>query len=95
MEETMSAKWKFGLTTLALLASTAIAFGQESTTPSLQAPRDPLAVIRSLLADPDFKASVVPAENAWNFNEPESVPGFGPIEAKDDQRVPMPQTAQR
>jgi hypothetical protein len=94
MEEPMSAKWKFGLATLALLASKAIAFGQQTTTP-FQTPRDPLAVVRSLLADPDFKAAVVPAENAWNFNEPGSVPGFGPIEAKDDQRVPMPQTAQR
>ena len=91
----MSANWKLGLVALALLSSTVIAFGQESTAPSFQPARDPLAVIRSLLADPAFKSIAVPAENAWDFNAADGVPGFGPIEAKDEHRASPPQTARR
>jgi len=93
----MSANWKLGLLTLALLSSPLVALGQESTSPSAARARDPLAVIRSLLTDPEFKNFAAPAENAWDFNAADGVPGFGPIEAKDEDehRSPLPQTAQR
>jgi hypothetical protein len=37
----------------------------------------------SVLADPSVKGSVGLSEYAWNFAEPDGVPGFGPLAAEE------------
>jgi len=90
-----SAKWAAAFTAITILSSALTAVAQESAKPPERQPTDPNAVIRELVADPDFKKSVAPAENAWDFNAPNGVPGFGAIEARDDRRPEMSQTARR
>lgn len=40
--------------------------------------------IPAILADPTIKNFVGLAENAWDFNAPDGVPGFGPLRPTDD-----------
>jgi len=42
------------------------------------------ALRRAWVADPAIRDFVGPAENAWDFNAPGGVPGFGPLHAIDD-----------
>jgi hypothetical protein len=42
------------------------------------------ALRRAWLADPAIRDFIGPAENAWDFNAPDGVPGFGPLRAVDD-----------
>lgn len=42
------------------------------------------ALRRVWVADPTIRDFVGLAENAWDFNAPETIPGFGPITASDD-----------
>jgi hypothetical protein len=44
------------------------------------------ALRRAWVADPAIRDFVGPAENAWDFNAPDGVPGFGPLRAIDDVR---------
>ena len=39
----------------------------------------PAPNIRALLADPAVKNFIGLSENAWDFTDPSSVPGFGPL----------------
>jgi hypothetical protein len=42
------------------------------------------ALRRAWASDPAIRDFVGLAENAWDFNAPETIPGFGPITASDD-----------
>jgi hypothetical protein len=42
------------------------------------------ALRRAWVADPAIRDFVGLAENAWDFNKPGGVPGFGPLRAIDD-----------
>jgi hypothetical protein len=44
------------------------------------------ALRRAWIADPMVKDFVGLAENAWDFNNPSSIPGFGPLEMTDELR---------
>ena len=90
-----STKWTAALTAIALLSSTLIAVAQETARTPNREPVDPNAVIRALVADPDFKKSTVPAENAWDFNAPNTVPGFGSIDTRNESEPQTSQTASR
>lgn len=39
----------------------------------------PAADISAVLSDPEIRAFVGPSENDWDFNKPDSIPGFGSI----------------
>ena len=46
------------------------------------------ATLQALIADPavrDFKGL---SENAWDFDKPADIPGFGPYRAADDKPIP-------
>jgi hypothetical protein len=42
--------------------------------------------IRALLADPAIRAQTGLAENHWDFNDPDSIPGFGSMPSADQTR---------
>jgi hypothetical protein len=44
---------------------------------------DATVAMRALLTDPDFRRSATLPENAWDFDRPETIPGFGPIRPSD------------
>src|SRR5687767_12366963 len=44
------------------------------------------ALRRAWVADPMIKDFIGLSENSWNFNDPASIPGFGPLEMTDDLR---------
>ena len=48
--------------------------------------------IRAVLADPSVKGFIGLAENAWNFAEPDDVPGFGPLAADEARRLVLRMT---
>jgi len=49
---------------------------------------DATATMRALVHDPVVTGSLVPVENAYDFNAPNGVPGFGPIDsAQADRRL--------
>jgi len=49
---------------------------------------DATATMRALVHDPVVTGSLVPVENAYDFNAPNGVPGFGPIDsAQPDRRL--------
>jgi len=39
--------------------------------------------LRSLWADPAIRDFVGMTENGWDFNKPDTIPGFGSLPAKD------------
>ena len=43
--------------------------------------------IHAVLAEPSVKGFVGLAEYAWNFAEPDGVPGFGPLAAEEARRL--------
>lgn len=43
------------------------------------------ALRRAWSADPAIRDFVGLAENAWDFNDPNAMPGFGPLECSDEQ----------
>ena len=45
------------------------------------------ALRRAWSADPAIRDFVGLSENSWDFNQPDSLPGFGPIEAADVRRL--------
>src|SRR5262245_7574485 len=49
------------------------------------------ALRRAWAADPAIRDFVGLAENAWDFNAPDGVPGFGPLPPADDVRRLMAQ----
>ena len=55
-------------------------------TPPAQA-ADATAVVHAMLRDGSMTGAPVPAENAYDFNAPGGVPGFGPIDSAADRRV--------
>jgi len=75
------------LGTLGLIAPPFLAdaqdVGSRSTAPlpAAPAPADATAVMRALLAERAFQESAGLAENSYDFNAPDGVPGFGPIES--------------
>jgi len=52
--------------------------------PGVPADLTQAALRRAWVADPAIRDFVGPAENAWDFNAPDGVPGFGPLRAIDD-----------
>jgi len=52
--------------------------------PGVPADLTQAALRRAWVADPAIRDFVGPAENAWDFNAPGGVPGFGPLRAIDD-----------
>ena len=42
--------------------------------------------IRAVLDDPAIRAQASLAENAWDFNNPDSIPGFGSMPPADEPR---------
>lgn len=51
-----------------------------------QAPASAAADIRLMWSDAAIQNAVGLAENAWDFNAPDGVPGFGPLPAHEAQR---------
>ena len=47
---------------------------------------DATAAMRAMLADPSFSVAPGLAENAYDFNAPGGIPGFGPMEAEVPDR---------
>jgi hypothetical protein len=45
------------------------------------------ALRRAWLADPAIRNFIGPAENAWDFNDPDGVPGFAPLSAQDLKQI--------
>jgi hypothetical protein len=43
------------------------------------------ALRRAWSADPTIRDFVGPAENAWDFNDPHAMPGFGPLDYSPEQ----------
>ena len=43
------------------------------------------ALRRAWAADPAIRDFVGLAENAWDFNDPNAMPGFGPLDCSDEQ----------
>lgn len=43
------------------------------------------ALRRAWLADPIIRDFIGPAENAWDFNDPNAMPGFGPLDQTPEQ----------
>lgn len=43
------------------------------------------ALRRAWIADPTIRTFVGLAENAWDFNDPDAMPGFGPLDYTPDQ----------
>ena|SRR5215468_10598817 len=83
---------------LGLVASTLIAAAQtgDFSAGPLAAPSetaapattDATAAIHAMLREGAVAASPVPAENAYDFNAPAGIPGFGPIDsATADRRL--------
>lgn len=81
------------LAALALTAATVVAKSQEvarlpaepvpvpgQPTPH---PADVTATMRALLADPTLWESAGLAENNYDFNAPNGIPGFGPMDSGD------------
>jgi Protein of unknown function (DUF3306) len=52
--------------------------------PGVPADLTQAALRRAWVADPAIRDFVGPAENSWDFNAPDGVPGFGPLRAIDD-----------
>jgi hypothetical protein len=52
--------------------------------PGVPADLTQAALRRAWVADPAIRDFIGPAENAWDFNAPGGVPGFGPLRAIDD-----------
>ena len=83
-----SANWNtttlFGL---ALILSTLAAHGTEApkAVPSSATACTHIAQVCALLADPAIRNSAGLAENAWDFNAPSSIAGFGPIAIKAER----------
>ena len=77
------------LAAVALIVATAVAKSQEvarlPAEPGQPAthPADATATMRALLADPTLWASTGLAENAYDFNAPNGIPGFGPMDPPD------------
>jgi hypothetical protein len=77
------------LGTLGLIASPFFADAQDvvgrSTEPQpvAKAPVDATAAMRALLAEWVVRDATGLAENAYDFNAPDGVPGFGPMEGGD------------
>ncbi|MFL4969027.1 MAG: hypothetical protein ACJ8FU_14235 [Xanthobacteraceae bacterium] len=77
------------LGTLGLIASPFFADAQEvtdhSTAPqsAVKMPTDATAAMRALLAEWVIRDATGLAENAYDFNAPDGVPGFGPMDSGD------------
>jgi hypothetical protein len=76
------------LAAMGLIASTLLAGAQEvgAAQPQVAAsatsqPVDATAAMHALLRDPAMKSSIGLAENSYDFNAPNGVPGFGPIDS--------------
>lgn len=66
-----------------ILADTDIrAFLQKGVPPALTR----AALRRAWTADPAIRDFIEMAENQWDFTDPTSIPGFGPLQATDDVR---------
>jgi hypothetical protein len=85
------------LVALGLLASTLAGAAQVRDVPvmppaavsetSPPQPVDATAAMRALLHDPVLMGPPGPAENAYDFNAPNSIPGFGPLDLPLDRRL--------
>jgi hypothetical protein len=64
-------------------SSTGVGFAQDASKP---ADATPTEIIRSIVQDPAIKNYVGPSENAWDFTNPNTIPGFGPIASPGDAR---------
>jgi hypothetical protein len=53
------------------------------------------ALRRAWSADPAIRDFIGLAENAWDFTDPNAMPGFGPLEATDDVRQMVEQIMSR
>jgi hypothetical protein len=57
--------------------------GQAATPATPAAPLDLAALRNAWRADPNIRDFVGVAESQWDFNDPNAMPGFGPLEALD------------
>jgi hypothetical protein len=77
------------LGTLGLIASPFFADAQDlagrstQLPPVAKTPADATATMRALLAERLIQDGVGLTENAYDFNAPDGVPGFGPMEGGD------------
>ena len=53
------------------------------------------ALRRAWSADPAIRDFIGLSENAWDFTDPNAIPGFGPLEATDDVRRMVEQIMSR
>ena len=69
-----------------LLATSAFAVRAQEITAKPMTNEEATAAIRALLADPEFAAVPVLAENAYDFATGDGIPGFGPLDAAEGDR---------
>jgi hypothetical protein len=51
------------------------------------------ALRRAWASDPAIRDFIGIAENQWDFNDPDGIPGFGPLLVTDDARAVLPQVS--
>jgi hypothetical protein len=76
------------VTVPAAIGGPALGTARPAPAPSRDGPTVPAAKLQALIADPavrDFKGL---SENAWDFDKPADIPGFGPYRGADDRTAP-------
>jgi hypothetical protein len=53
------------------------------------------ALRRAWASDPAIRDFIGIAENQWDFNDPDGIPGFGPLPATDDAPAVLPQVSSK
>jgi hypothetical protein len=71
---------KLVLACVFLTSWTGIGSAQDATKRSGASPTE---IIRSIVQDPEIKNFVGPSENAWDFSNPNGVPGFAAMPRTD------------
>ena len=72
----------------AAIGGPALGSARPAPEPSRDGPTVPAAQLQALIADPmvrDFKGL---SENAWDFDKPADIPGFGPYRGADEKPAP-------
>jgi hypothetical protein len=95
-DRSKSAEAAFDITQLPPLDSiTAISDVRDFLRAGVPADLTRAALRRAWSADPAIRDFIGLAENAWDFTDPNAMPGFGPLEATDDVRQMVEQIMSR
>lgn len=68
------------------MTPTAPRHAQQEQKPATPSAEQPGVDIRAVLDDPALRAQASLNENAWDFNAPDSIPGFGTMPPADEPR---------